>query len=372
MMDAPIIQLGNHIIKMPSNGVSQAGRILLEAKLTQWDLRPLPDDWAWVWQVLGKGEYVGSFPKRVGKYYWQTHNRKLTPAKLSEIGNLASSHTPRADEYFVRFAEDFDWKRGQFADPDSCYWTCHSNAKQMILDAGGLTMRFYESDEFRNDNGLARCWLMPSIIRDKQCYIVANGYGLTTLQCARILSVYLNHSYYHKIRFLNNDNPEGELWINGQGSAFLVGPQDVVVNTSEIDLHIEDVNKKLCEACCEPILEGEVFSDEHGLENFCQSCYDDRRLSCEGCDEDNWVDYFCMAPNGELLCRECFRNDVGICESCSDEVMIVDLMSYEDFNFLCSPCLERKFPLCEHCSERVPAGEACACQKQETVEVIAN
>ncbi|KKL63299.1 hypothetical protein LCGC14_2176500, partial [marine sediment metagenome] len=327
-------------IRMPANGVSQAGRILLEAKLTQWDLRPLPNDWAWVWQVLGKGEYVGSFPKRVGKYYWQTHNRKLTPAKLSEIGNLASSHTPQADEYFVRFAEDFDWERGQFADPDSCYWTCHSDAKQMILGAGGLTMRLYESDEFRNDNGLARCWLMPSIIRDKQCYIVANGYGLATLQCTRILSVYLDHSYYHKIRLLNNDDPEGELWINGQGSAFLVGPQDVVVNTSEIDLHIEDVDKNLCEVCREPIPEDEVSSY--------------------------------MAPDGDLLCDECFRNNVGNCESCSDEVMIVDLVSHENFDLLCSPCLEHEFPLCGHCSERVPAGEACACQKQETVEVIAN
>ena len=47
-MDAPIIQLGNHTIKMPANGVSQAGRILLEAKLTQWDLRQDHVLFSWV------------------------------------------------------------------------------------------------------------------------------------------------------------------------------------------------------------------------------------------------------------------------------------------------------------------------------------
>ena len=55
-------------LQVPQNGISHRGKIVTAQLLFDWGLPDLPPDWDWQWKVNGKGEYVGTFPKRVAKY----------------------------------------------------------------------------------------------------------------------------------------------------------------------------------------------------------------------------------------------------------------------------------------------------------------
>ena len=319
-MDQQTIKMGKYVVKMPSEGVTVVGRNIVAITLAKWNLKPLPDDWSWQWQVGGKGKYVGSFPKRVGKYYRQARSGKLTAQQLSEIGNLASANIPKAETYYIEFAPNFNWSPGQFGDYSSCYWSCHSSAREMILGAGGFTIRLYRDDEYNNSKGIGRAWIMPHKVVQlgaspptiSQCYIVANGYGLETLPIARIVALHLNHAYYHKMKLLNNKTCDGCLWING-GNGYLVGQQEAVVSTEEVDLQIEDID--CTKGCCVCDCEAE-----------------------DGCD----------APNGDYLCEECWSENYCYCMSCDETVDIDDSESHDD-DFYCVSCFTDKFFQCEHC-----------------------
>src|SRR5688572_17952232 len=92
----------------PEGVISDTGRELIQRyiqgqayDMTEWltlnpdtevkFIRPLPNEWRWVWVVTGKGAFVGTFPKRVSKYYKLTQSLKCPVSFLSELGNLARS-----------------------------------------------------------------------------------------------------------------------------------------------------------------------------------------------------------------------------------------------------------------------------------------
>src|SRR6185295_6706860 len=55
-------------------------------------LPALPEDWDWVW-VVAKGDYAGTMPKRIAKYFYKSRGLKSPPSFLQEIGNLARRHS---------------------------------------------------------------------------------------------------------------------------------------------------------------------------------------------------------------------------------------------------------------------------------------
>ena len=79
-------------VTLPSGRISESGIIaiknLLLSKTNNYD--GLPTDWVWQMQVGGKGEYVGSLPKRIAKYYWQKHNVKFDSDFLGTLGSLSA------------------------------------------------------------------------------------------------------------------------------------------------------------------------------------------------------------------------------------------------------------------------------------------
>ncbi len=321
------VEYGPVTIEMPDNGITAVGRNLIRMKLLQWNFKPLPCNWVWEWQVMGKGEYVGAFPKRVGKYYYQEHKRKLLPVQLSEIGNLASQHIPRALTYYATIQASFNWERGQFSDPDSCYWTCHKSAKNMILEEGGFTLKIYKDDLRSNERGFARCWIIP--YGDQ--FIVANGYGLSTLAMTRIFARLMDDAYYHKIGLTNNGNNEGDLWINGQGMAYLVGEQFEVIKVSSIDLKIDGIDIAECYYC------GDTVGPIDRVE------YHD--------------------PGGDSCCELCYSEKVTYCFSCSKDVYTREASFDPDEGMICNSCYNKKVVTCDHCEiDRWADGESCSCE----------
>ena len=273
-------------------------------------LPPLPDNWVWEWLVRGKGEYVGTFPKRASKYYWQEHKLKCPTSFVQELGNRAKQHSSEHKAYTFDFVSQFNWGAGDFGDAHSCFWTDRKAARKTLAENEGLAIRFFEGDK-----GYARAWIMP--IGDNR-YVLFNGYGHAgnpTLICARVMATWLGLGY-KRIGLSNYGSTGGTMFINGQ-IGYVIGTAE---QTGEID--------------------------EYDLQLDCEDC-----ITCENCEDDISEDDTYFAPNGETYCRDCFYDIYDYCAHC-DETYYRDDMSYVDgVGDVCERCLDRRYSYCERCGE---------------------
>lgn len=263
----------------------------------------LPDTWQWVWMV-GKGEYQGTFPKRVAKHYFKVHGLKLTAETISEIGNLAKRYSTDSDTYRFDFVDHINWQDGDFGDRGSCYWGSNAGAKLMIEENGGYAVRFFDS----LGHGKARAW----IVQVDHNWVLFNGYGMgsnSTLKIASILAL------YWELDFKEIDiRDTGTLYING-GRGYLIGKPEEIAS---IRYHRFDWDERdTCTNCGDPVYERYWGADE---EIYCEDCYLRLFESCERC--------------GEVFHRDS-----------------PDLEYYDDYGVLCEYCVERYFAECASCHE---------------------
>jgi len=326
---------GRHTVDIPGNGITLPGiNAIKRAMHIHADIR-LPDGWLWVWRVGGKGEYVGTLPKRIGKYAYK-QGKKLSPELLSEIGNLGAQHCEESQTYDFEFVDEIDWSAGDFGDHSSCFWTCHTSARQMLLDNGAGAIRFFRP---KTDEGFARAWIIP---QSDNCFIVFNGYGITTLPIARILATYLNHAYYQKIRLSNFGEWDRELYINN-GTGYLVGPQKIVMATDKINLKWEKQKTLQCHSCCAPISRSERHYNPAG-NNFCARCYAEQVFTCGVCTEDHWriLDGPRFDPDGDPICDSCYEGNMGCCQKCKREIWESDAKQFDKHGRIlcCQECYD--------------------------------
>ena len=79
-------------VVLPINKIGPEGQTAIREFLNSEELPSLPNDWSWDW-VVQKGQYAGTLPKRVNKFYRKEHGIKVTTEILSQIGNIANQHT---------------------------------------------------------------------------------------------------------------------------------------------------------------------------------------------------------------------------------------------------------------------------------------
>ncbi|KKK49685.1 hypothetical protein LCGC14_3132550, partial [marine sediment metagenome] len=111
--------LGKYEIEIPGNGISLVGVAMIQQLLCAWGLPripaiiPLPEGsetpWVWDWKVSGKGEYIGTLPKRIGKLVWQARKVKLSPAQLTEIGNIGAAYSGKHFSYYFDIVDHITW-----------------------------------------------------------------------------------------------------------------------------------------------------------------------------------------------------------------------------------------------------------------------
>ncbi len=355
---------GRHIVEIPGNGITTSGIVEIDKLLNEYDVL-LPTDWLWVWRVGGKGEYVGTLPKRVGKYaHKQGH--KLTPEVLSKVGNLGSDHCEKTETYNFEFVDKFDWSAGDFGDEGSCFWSCHASAKDMLLDNGAGAVCFYQRKHVMEGHltgdhpfwvttskGIARAWIIP---QPDDCFIVFNGYGIETLPIARILATYFGHAYYRKIDLNNRGYTDGNLWVNG-GSGYLVGPQDVVQGVDKVSLDWDGSNSLLCTNC-----ECEIDEDDHchdpDDEDLCSDCYSKQVFFCESCNEDCWTSDKRIDPDENPICRSCSSESVAYCDSCEEDYWANKSMKNPDGENHCHDCHSSKVVICNECRKKIWKADA--------------
>ena len=184
-------------------------------------LSPLPSDWDWVWLVTEKVSYVGTFAKRVSKFYHKTLSLKCPPEFIQEIGNISRAHSSDAVTYDFEFVNRIDWQDGDFGDEGSCWWGDYEEARPLLLENGGLAIRFY-----RETVGLGRAWIVPR----GETFIVFNGYGFasdSTLIIARVMAQFLGLSY-SRISLMNHNN---RMYINND-AGYIIGPHHLIKDVS--------------------------------------------------------------------------------------------------------------------------------------------
>ena len=343
----PKLLVGTKItVTMPIGVINEVGRNDIGRFLDDLYLAPLPEWWDYNTQVKGRGEYVGSFCKRVAKYFYQTETFKISSDNLGKLGHIMSKHTDKNSQYIIDYTQKFDWDAGDFGDGGSCFWSCHKSARYALENEGAYAIRFYHDTFSRY--GYARAWIYPT----NDFYIVFNGYGLETTDTARIMAHQLKMSY-RKIELSNHGEKEGFLWINGSkengdsyGNGFIIGPESVVHGRTHYDLSIED-ETVMCHNC-----EDRIDQDDAQINNgdyFCQSCFDDAFSQCENCKDYYCSDDMCSVHSCRYVCHECFNSYV-YCEECEEYHHEDNITEITDI-CVCDDCLDRWYSQCTICNE---------------------
>lgn len=333
-----------HVVSMPKGTISAAGIEAIQSVLCEELLDTLPDNWEWKATVGGKGEYVGTFPKRLSKYYYQKSKKKLDSDFLGKIGSLVSQYSAKQTDYLIDYTQSFDWRSGDFGDDGSCFWGCRSGARVALQNSGAYAVRFYSGEEV--DNGEGRAWLA----KYKNGWVCFNGYGLETAHIAQVVSTDLGLPY-KRIKLVNNGDDCGVLWINSR-MGYYIG-NDAIQYDDLLDLRIECCNH------CECGSESEV---EINGTHYCMNCAYETFFYCEDC--GGWCDNdFCNRVGDRSVCDDCLTN-YTFCQHCeeyypSDDVTEIDGKDY------CDDCRDRLFTKCNDCGDyaeettSVDGGEVC-------------
>lgn len=295
-------------------------------------LPPLPlNDWDWEW-IVTKGIFRGTLPKRIASHYAKMHNIKCPSKFITEIGNIAKSHTSAAETYTFEFVDEIDWDAGEFGEePDSCYWNDRAGARLMITRNGGFAVRFYGQYE----QGIARAWMAK--IEDS-LWVMWNGYGFagnTTLTIARIVATHLNLTY-KKIDLTNYGSDYGTLYINA-GIGYAIGTQSKIEPIYKHDLRWITIDVSVCYECGDEMNEDEyrIGADDH---RYCDRCYERLFDYCERCEETHWIDNL-RYTGSETVCEDCLRRHYVQCDECYDHVDKSDARTIGD-RTLCENCYD--------------------------------
>lgn len=292
----------------------------------------LPSDWQWQWLVEA-GEYRGTFPKRAQKY-WHQRGIKSPAPFLSQLGNLARSHSEHQPVYHFDFTDTIDWVAGDFGDGGSCYWGDHAGARQTLMDNGAMAMRFYYSRD--SPAGIARAWLAEI---HETFFVVFNGYGLagnTTLTVARVLAAFLRVDY-KVISLSNNGENSGLVWINN-GLGYAVGRHEDIHSLEDYDF--EWGVSLCCCRCDRAIHEYDTYTGaDEGI--YCESCFYDIFDNCEYCGGVHWRDDIIYTGDERYVCDYCLHTEgYRYCAECGELYRLRDLQADKEDRLLCENCRE--------------------------------
>lgn len=233
---------GQMAVELPANGIDNNGlvkvyRLLLDGgiiqdkKCNENNYSSYFDQWL-INERDGEADRMlpwkkkrgGTLPKRVSKWCHEKLGVKLDSKLLAAIGDAAAEHMPRGESYLYDIkAGPFDWVRGAFGDPNSCYWTCHSAARhQLSSQHNAFAMRFWQplrtGEESPSNVGIGRCWIL---VQDGIAFLF-NAYGPHNLLImARLLATEAG-AMYHSVKLVNCGESGGWAYVNN-GAGYSVG-----------------------------------------------------------------------------------------------------------------------------------------------------
>lgn len=225
-----------YLAELPSNGITAEGHV----EINDWVRRALrrhggryrrsfalPPSWVWEWMITANPAdrgLVGTMPKRIAKWLYKTHDMKLSPEEMAEIGTISKTHTIEDDTYIFDITDDLDWRDGDFGDADSCYWSTNKIAKEYLFDAGGLGFRVFRNEPEKVIDSIVNLhgeWYCRKY--DRKVTILSKTFACTCDNCmfvieddARKIEKYGDGLYFypHKIyKTLETYGGVGRCWV---------------------------------------------------------------------------------------------------------------------------------------------------------------
>jgi hypothetical protein len=307
----------------------------------------------------------GKLTKRLSKLV-KTMGYELDQEQLSRIGAIIANHA--IGEFTYDITDQFNWSAGDFGDGGSCFWGDRRDAKGMMMDAGGLALRFFDDD----GRGNARCWVMPY----KDTWICFNAYGCS-LELVKTRLSFIYPTYHTKfIKLSNYHETAGTLYINRELGMLVT---EKVSTWKGVSMEVgEEGSRYRCEDCNERIREGNEVYIERRASYICEDCYHSDYSTCEGCEricqcEDMnsfdirvrrggiWLDRECYR------CEECQSEDFDQCEYCDFYIPVNEDLTETLDGYVCGHCIENHYSRCEECESYYRQGEGC-CQVDEEEE----
>lgn len=245
-------------------------------------------DFHWVWKTRD-----GTLPKRISRTIYNRFKVKLADKLLSEIGNVAKQETLSLSTVHFDFTSRIaGWKRGNFADPESCFWTCHADAIPLLKSIDTMAIRFFTQEPDKGHTrrqyykkqggyaGLGRAWLIPHKPQEN-IYTLMNGYGLPLNRIAYIFSEWTNQSY-KRISLFNHGRYNGLFFINN-GTGYVVGTKSRISKYERYDFKVMEPGWLYeCMRCQELIDRECVYMTYHGTP-FCWECAETYCVKCNAC-----------------------------------------------------------------------------------------
>lgn len=278
---------------------------------------------------------------------------------VSHIGNLVNKATTKTTNYHIDLTYNLDWDAGDYGDSGSCYWNDHIGARQMIENTTGGAVRFYTKDD-NNYRGHGRMFILPYTENKKVLgFVIFNSYGGKLAARAKIMEQ-LTGLKSKPVRFTNNGQSTGKLWINGTEGYYLYKEDNSI---TEIDMSIdtcqsyngEHSHPNTCDKC------GDGFDlDYSGAwvdENttICQHCLDLYYTQCDDCgnyDHDNDAQSLANDSNAQI-CSDCAVGDFYYnCEHC-EGLEHIDNMNHASDKLLCYSCHDENSEQCNSCDEYI-------------------
>ena len=320
------------------------------------------------WIIL-KGDYTGTMPKRVSKFFKKVYNIKADCKILSDFGEVLSRGRVN-DSVKIIIDRDFVWRDGDWGDSGSCFWSFNTAHRAILASPKNINCF---AVKIRSDinNKRGRCWLID--INGQ--LMIFNNYGdYSLIAIARMIALKFGYSYT-KSDSNFNDNI---IYLNR--TKFYAIYKDNFVNIDYIELlspeafcpecgeyfKYEDFNTDsdsgafgcsccvrgmVCDNCGDGINEDECLYNDNG-EAFCEDCFCELYIYCNECSEVVYRnDSYTGSDNCEY-CEGCFNDKFITCDECEEPVLIEDSYNHEDYNY-CQDCFDNNFTICEYCEDYI-------------------
>jgi len=268
------------------------------------------------WLVTGKGDYVGTFPKRVAKWLFKRHGVKLSASHLQTIGNLVSDHVSK-DSADIYLAFDQEYTEGSeardYCHHDSCWWgEGRKGLREGFVKEGGWAIR-----QFDGYTPTSRCWIVWD--KEHSCYVLFNAYGKTDLaNFSRNLSTAWGLSYSQASLYPDRD----EYFINSDKCYVIADPVTAEkLAGTELYVSWHKPIKPLiqCHCCCEhfPEDEADTARSADGIVQVCPDCLPSHTHTCNRC-YNRFVDD-AMSSTRQGYCIAC-SDYVNPCRCCNSQL----------------------------------------------------
>ena len=291
--------------------------------------------WINIDRILGGREIVnsrGKIAKRIRNNMRREHGIAISPAVISEIGNLANNYSFPGGDHVIEITSDLMGTVGKFGDASSCFQpggAYHSNLLAMIASDRCEALRVYSSEGDR----VARAWIYNGRESGENYRILFNAYGERLNKIADIMAAAIGGD--PRPIDLNAD-----IYINSSEGIIFGGGED------RRSYEIEIQPGENCEDCERFLPEGEAIDYEG--DPYCYSCYHDRFVDCERCDLtiDRDDAYY---EGGANYCEDCEGEIMHNCERCGDRFLREG--ESEIGGDYCEDCASEIVYYCEDCGD---------------------